>query len=83
MIIKAIQSIKDHNSLIAIARNKIQCNYTAPSKFTKPNNIMPIEPMKTKDFTPSLISKFWNELCSIPVALMKRGAARLKYIFGL
>ena len=50
---------------LAIARNKIQCNYTAPSKYTKPKNIMSIKPVETKDSTPSLISKFWNESCSL------------------
>ncbi|GBB90620.1 hypothetical protein RclHR1_17610009 [Rhizophagus clarus] len=50
---------------LAIARNKIQCNYTAPSKYTKPRNITSIKPVEIKDFTPSLISKFWNESRSL------------------
>jgi hypothetical protein len=71
---------------LATARNKIQCNYTAPSKYTKPKNITPIKPVKTKDYTPSLISKFWNESCSLtppplppkPVALMQCSASAPK-----
>ena len=42
---------------LAIARNKIQCNYIMLSGSIKPKNIVPIKSMKTKSFIFSLINE--------------------------
>ena len=42
---------------LAIARNKIQCNYIMPSGSIKPKNIVPIKSMKTKSSISSLINE--------------------------
>ena len=69
---------------LAIARNKIQCNYIMPSGSIKPKNIVPIKSMKTKSFTSNLI----NEPCSLtppplppkPFALIRRNASVPNFI---
>ena len=69
---------------LAIARNKIQCNYIMPSGSIKPKNIVPIKSMKTKSFTSSLI----NELRSLtppplppkPFALIQHSASAPSFI---
>ena len=69
---------------LAIARNKIQCNYIMPSGSIKPKNIVPIKSMKTKSFTSNLI----NEPCSLtppplppkPFALIQRSASASSFI---
>ncbi|GES95128.1 hypothetical protein GLOIN_2v1792321 [Rhizophagus clarus] len=55
-------------------------------KYTKPKNITSIKPVEIKDFMLSLISKFWNESCSLtppllplkPFALMQCSASAPK-----
>ena len=42
---------------LAIARNKIQCNYIMSSGSIKPKNIVPIKSMKTKSSISSLINE--------------------------
>ncbi|CAG8729261.1 16390_t:CDS:1, partial [Funneliformis mosseae] len=67
---------------LAVVRNQIQCNYTAPRKYTKPKNITSIKLVEIKDFTSSLISKFWNVSHSLtpplplkPFVLMQSNAS--------
>src|SRR4051794_5187282 len=69
---------------LAIAKNKIQCNYIMSSGSIKPKNIVPIKSIKTKSSISSLI----NEPCSLtppslslkPFALIQRSASASSFI---
>src|ERR1051325_3718120 len=45
---------------LAIARNKIQCNYIMPSGSIKPKNIVPIKSIKTKSFID--VDEYWTSV---------------------
>src|SRR4051794_12577829 len=69
---------------LAIARNKIQCNYIISSRSIKPKNIVPIKSMKTKSSISSLINEprslTFSSLPLKPFALIQHSTSALSFI---